>query len=403
MGDVFQIVGLIVLGVLVVLLVWIQYTQAKNRKKSCESAFDNCAEQRGLSDRERHTLMVLAKKAGLKRAESIFTIATAYDRGVERMLAEHVRDQNSEGELEQLKIELAFLREKMGFKVRASTFFSPVVEAKLSTRQIPIGKKLYMVLSGDAQGRIIKARVAENTDDQLIVRLGKTGDISPGTQWAVQCYSGASILQFSTWAVTCHGKAVELQHTTNVQVAGRRRFPRVSVLKPAFIARFSFGITPVCEVPADGESQSSEDTDAAGSSLYGTHSSWSWGPPRFVPATVTELAGPGLWIESQLFVGIGERVLVVLGLDDQDVHGGQGQDARTGGCPSRMLEDVGVVRHASKSGDSWSLAVELIGLSDSNVDELIHITNVAGIKQRASLEAEEANDASIDEEVRQES
>ena len=86
LGDVFQIVGLIVLGVLVVLLVWIQYTQAKNRKKSCESAFDNCAEQRGLSDRERHTLMVLAKKAGLKRAESIFTIATAYDRGVERML-----------------------------------------------------------------------------------------------------------------------------------------------------------------------------------------------------------------------------------------------------------------------------------------------------------------------------
>jgi len=54
------------------------------------------------------------------------------------------------------------------------------------------------------------------------------------------------------------------------------------------------------------------------------------------------------------------------------------QDSRT--TPSKIVEDIGEVRHTKAIQDGFSIAVELTGLSDSNVSELIRATNTASIR-----------------------
>jgi hypothetical protein len=99
-----------------------------------------------------------------------------------------------------------------------------------------------------------------------------------------------------------------------------------------------------------------------------------WGPPEFVAGVVTELAGPGLRIESALAVDVGERVLVVFSLDEE------GADLMRA---VRVVEDVGEVRHIRAAGNGFSIAVELTSLKDSDVDELICATNAASLRASA--------------------
>ena len=111
-----------------------------------------------------------------------------------------------------------------------------------------------------------------------------------------------------------------------------------------------------------------------------------WGPPEFVAGVVTELAGPGLRIESALAVDVGERVLVVFSLDEED---GDLMRAEAGGKASaaRVVEDVGEVRHIRAVGNGFSIAVELTSLKDSDVDELICATNAASLRASARAKA----------------
>jgi hypothetical protein len=44
---------------------------------------------------------------------------------------------------------------------------------------------------------------------------------------------------------------------------------------------------------------------------------------------------------------------------------------------SKIVEDIGEVRHIKALQNSSSIAVELTGLSDSNLNELIRVTNAA--------------------------
>jgi len=50
------------------------------------------------------------------------------------------------------------------------------------------------------------------------------------------------------------------------------------------------------------------------------------------------------------------------------------------GQESRIVEDIGEVRHTGAIDDGFSIAVELTGLSDSNVSELIRAANAASIR-----------------------
>ena len=48
----------------------------------------------------------------------------------------------------------------------------------------------------------------------------------------------------------------------------------------------------------------------------------------------------------------------------------------------KIAEDIGVVRHIKALQEGFSIAIELTGLSDSDVSELIRATNAASLKMR---------------------
>ena len=94
-------------------------------------------------------------------------------------------------------------------------------------------------------------------------------------------------------------------------------------------------------------------------------------------------------IEAGLDVEVGDRVLVVFSLDEE-----QNQDSDTeqpnGKMPvSKVVEDMGEVRHTRPVGNGLSIAVELTGLSDSDVNELIRATNAAALRAGVEREKEE--------------
>ena len=99
-----------------------------------------------------------------------------------------------------------------------------------------------------------------------------------------------------------------------------------------------------------------------------------YGSPEFVPATITELGGPGLRMETAIDVKMGDRVLVVFDLEGAPVASGDGSRR---GRRARLIEDIGEVRHVKALAKGVSIAVELSGLKDAEVSELIRATNAA--------------------------
>ena len=148
---------------------------------------------------------------------------------------------------------------------------------------------------------------------------------------------------------------------------------RVPVQKQAFIAYFPFIRTPVTDSRKSMKSFRMYRSPAGDSGSV-------WGPPEFVPAVVTELAGPGLCIEAPLELKVDNRVLVVLELDEGESQNSppEGEDNKS--VTSKIVEDMGVVRHIKTVKNGFSIAVELIGLSDLDVNELIRATNAASLR-----------------------
>ncbi len=392
-----EVVGGIVLAVLVVVLfVWILRSRRKRDEKDRRLTFGDRVKQMGLSERECQLLVSLAEKAGLRQVESIFTIATAFDRGSEKMMEDLVAVQHDPEDVERLKVELSFLREKLGFKARPSNFATPAVGTHLSSRQIPIGKKLYLTRTEGPGPNNVEGTVVQNSDSDIRIRLSGSIETDVGDIWSVQCYSGASIWQFDASVIDSGGMVLTLNHTGSVKFSNRRRFPRIPVNKPAFMARFSFAVTPVRQAGVDRSGEKYTTTNNRRQSNVSRSErieAMEWGPPEFVPAVLTELAGPGLRIESVLSAYIGDYVLIVLGLDEKGDRQHTEQEDSDEQTPGMMLEDVGIVRHVKRVTNGWSLAIELIGLSDANVDELIHETNAAGIRLHAGDKASDVSES----------
>jgi hypothetical protein len=376
----FIIISLATLLILIALFLVVSLYRMIREQKTAERVFVEYADKRGLSEHERQVLLSIAGRAGLKRKEAIFTMGNVFESGAAKILEESLAEQKAEEaaardnlRILQQRTELSFLREKLGFQKRRRDSIGSATKSKKSTsRQIPVGKKLHMTRRKTRDAGSIESTVEQNDDMGLMVKLAVPVESTLGEFWRVRYYFGASVWEFDTSVVSCGGDIMVLNHSDNIRFINRRRFLRVPVKKPAFIAHFPFATTP--EVSSDA---SEVDSEAEQGSANGPVSTW--GPPEFVPAVVTELAGPGLRIEAPLEVKVGERVLVVLRLDEE-----KEQDAvlvQEGEAPtSKIVEDIGEVRHTKAIQNGLSIAVELTGLSDSDVNELIRATNAASVR-----------------------
>jgi hypothetical protein len=268
----------------------------------------------------------------------------------------------------QLGRELSYIREKLGFKKKLMPASEPVRTLhERSSREIPLGKRVHMTRRLGRNSEDIDATVIKNTDGELAVRLAVAVESSIGERWRVRYYYAASVWEFDVSVADSDGEVLILNHSDNIRFINRRRFLRVPVRRKAYIAPFAF------------ERQVKTESSYPGTNIADVFDNGAV-LPRFVPATVTELAGPGLLIETSLPLKTRQRVAVIF---DLDVYG----DAIDRTAPpvraKRIVEDIGVVRHTNQAEKGYSVAVELTGLSDFDIDGLIRATNAAAVNLRA--------------------
>ena len=371
----FIICALLTIVVLTGLLLLISIRRIKQKRKVSNELFLKYAEKKGLSAHELQIIVAVAAKAGIRQKDDVFTMDDAFDRGVTVIVEESIARGQGPEEIRQLKTELSFLREKLGFQNQ----FIPSVAGtagkpkKLSSRQIPAGKSIHITRRMNRVSDEIEAAVIENTEMELTVKLVTPLRINFGEVWRVHCYFGTSVWEFDTTVVGYDGNVLVLNHSDEVRFVNRRRFLRVPVSKPGFIAHFPFEKTHQVK----GESKTG--VSIAWQNLSNRIGSF-LKPPEFFPAVVTELAGPGLRIEESMEVKVGDRVLVVFELDKDDT---QNQALHGKTKPPRIVENIGEVRHVKTIEKGFSIAVELTGLSDAEIDELVCVTNAASVKTSA--------------------
>ncbi|MBW7990122.1 MAG: hypothetical protein FVQ84_08935 [Planctomycetes bacterium] len=398
----FILIGVAVIIILTVLLLVVSYNRITRERKVSGQLFFDFSEQRGLSGRECQILLKIAQKAGLKKNQAIFSMVGAFDAGAKIIIKECLTKQGTE-ESKWLRTELSFLREKLGFQKKTSVSIdSPSKLKRPSSRHILTGKILYITrrkspdLSdlGDIESTVIK-----NDNMELTIKLTTPVESKLGELWRARYSFGASVWEFDSSVVRCNDDILVLNHSDDIRFISRRRFLRVQVNKPSFIAHFPFSRTLSSNKNNNRNKRPAIKQSSA-------NESGNWGPPEFMPATVTELGGPGLRIETKLEVKVGNRVLVIVNLSeekDQNLNPSSkstslrsvlSRDRKS--TSSKIVEDVGEVRHVRALQNGSSIAVELTGLSDSNLNELIRATNAVYIKTSSkskdapnSIESEE--------------
>jgi hypothetical protein len=355
-GQDFTLPAVILLVVLVVLLIYVSYARWAQRRGQTREVFAENAMRRGLGTRDRQILLAVVMRSGLRRTQDVFTAVDAFDRGAIKLISECMRTRTPQ-ENEHLRAEIGRLREKLGFQI-ASNVGGIVGLGQASSRDIPVGRSVELVRNRPADALIARGEVVRNDEIEFAIEVAAPIASGAGDQWRARYYSGLSAWEFDTSTVRCDGRRLVLNHSETVQSTNRRRFPRVAVRGHAMVAYLPFrqGRSSRVDVTAGGVKTVA--WPAGGAPVSET--------PVFTEGRITELAGPGLLIQVPLQLHPGDRVLVVFTLDPSmapDVPGGWG-----------TIAAIGKVRHCRGSDAGTSLAVELTGLSDGEIDELAYLT-----------------------------
>jgi len=379
----FVIVMLLALIILAASFITVTVRRREREQEVADELFNDYAKRRGLSPRERQIVLNIAGNAQLGQPNAVFTAENAFDRGATKMIEKLLSEPQGPEECEELRMELSFLREKLGFQKKASFMTgSPAKTAALTSRDIPVGRRVNITRRKSRDATAIEATVIENDEIELVIKSDVPVKVTFGEVWRVRYHFGASIWEFDTTVIACQGKRMVLKHSENVRFINRRRFLRVPVNRPAFVAHFPFSRT-VAQEPADEKPKRVKQEEPGGrnSALM---------PPQFVPAVVTELAGPGLRIKVGLKVNTGERVLVLMELPEQKKGRSRSDRADSTGGGNRIIQDIGEVRHVRQLEDGFSIAVELTSLNDRDLNELIRATNTASLE--AGMRQQDAQD-----------
>ena len=379
----FIFLGIFAVAVLAVMLFVINLERRFRERKKTTLAFKEHAHKRGLSENECHILMQIAKLAGLKRISSIFTMCSAFDRGAAAVIEKSFASHNAEYG-QRLRSEIAFLREKLGFQNQQFNSNAWMSEPeKLSTRRIPVGKKLYLSKKGNRTQTQADGVVIKSDDVNITLQFETDINFQSGDLLCVHYYFGVSAWEFDSSVISCDGHTLVLHHAERVRFINRRRFLRVPVEKQAFIAHYPFDkvFTFRTEINKEAENRHAQSSRYVSDNL--------WGMPEFIPAIITEMAGPGLRIKTALELKTTETVLVIFKLNEirEQYPGSEDSQIHT----VRVVEAVGRVKHIADVEDGQEVAVELFGLEDAELNELIRTTNNAALNSGRQNEDDGTN------------
>ncbi len=295
------------------------------RQKRKWRPFRQLCDQFGLSPEEKDALKLLCMLAELKKPEVIFTTEPVYQSAVtmlqhdRRFLSRPYRQQR-----EMLRI-CELTGEKLGFGLSMET----TAESDMIAREIPTGAKLSVIRRG--QGGDFDAEVEAADAADLFVRPTGPVTCTPGESLLVRYSREGKVWEFDATVSDYSDGRIRLGHMERARYINRRRFRWVPIERSALVAVYPFAAT--------GELS----------------------PPDFGPCRITEIAGCGLRICGPVPVGVGDRVLAQLEME-----------------PGSIIQGFGRVRRVhSASDDEAEFAIEMVGLSEPEVEELVRFTSIA--------------------------
>ncbi|MCE5186735.1 MAG: hypothetical protein LLF76_11490 [Planctomycetaceae bacterium] len=339
----FILFGWSIVALLLLVLFAVRRMRSEKERHDVERRFAAEADRLRLTVEEREIVEAVAIRAHLRRKDSIFTLSESFDSGLSVLMQEVFAAGQDLVERKKLHGTIFSIKEKLGFAGAGRTDNRRTREQ--SSREIPVGTVVQIAPAGARQAARVQAEVVQNDAYELLLRPEIPLLCKPGDVWTVVFCRAAITWEFEAITMACNSKGLALNHSERIHFVNRRRYVRVAVRLPARICLFA----------------SLEDKPA--NAAMGL---------EFVPAQVTEIAGPGLRVKTDLETAVGQRVLIQFEFE-----------------PQRMVQDIALVRAIRESPAGRSIIVEMIGSDSRTVDEFVRMTNqLAGADQPEALEME---------------
>lgn len=328
----FVLLGWSMIVLLLMLLVAVRRARLERQHQKVEEEFEQKADQLKLTAEEREAVEMIARYARVKHKTMIFKVRDAFDDGLAQLMQEVFTAGQNLVERKKLHSMIFSIKQKLGYAHHIPLHSLNNRSSKEQTsRQIPKGTLVTISLMQSRTAATMTAEVIQNDEYEFLLRPEIPVLCKPGDIWNVQYHKAALTWEFEAITMACSEKGLALNHSERIRFLNRRRFTRVATKKPAQIASF-----PIFQdLPQPGHMH-----------------------VKFVSAELTEIAGPGLRIRTDLPLQFRQRVLVQFELE-----------------PGRMIQDIGEVRDIRDTGISRSVIVELIGLDNAAVNELVKVTN----------------------------
>jgi hypothetical protein len=323
----FILLGWSVIVVLSMMLIAVRRMRLERQRQAINRRFAAEADRLQLTAEERDIVEAVAHRSGLKRKDAIFTLSEPFDNGLANLMQEVFTAGQDLVERKKLTGTIFSIKEKLGFIKPGGPDLRTGREQ--SSRQIPIGTVVQLSPAGHRDNARIGAEVVQNDRYELLVRPELPVLCKPGDIWTVEYFKAAMTWEFEAITMACNEKGLSLNHSERIRFVNRRRFARVATQRPARIAVFP--------IFADKKVMSLE----------------------FAAGEITEIAGPGLRIKTELPLELLQRVLVQFMLDE-----------------GRLVQDIGCVRDIRKGAVWSSVIVELAGADTRAIDELVRTANL---------------------------
>ena len=345
--------GIIAVVGLVILLYFVHKRTAQRRAEEAAAAPERKAVRYGLTAAENRLTMTIARLSSISDVDLIFSSKGAFCRGAAKLLRQHAATGEGAEERRQIREAIELVYRKLGFAGSAEG--TPGAALGPSSMQIPVGRKVTVLIGRNGAMSQTEATVTENGDAGLTLQAGPGAGASmaSGETLRIQYNFGTSVWEFESTVVDSEEGRTRVMHADLARFANRRRFLRVPAQGSAMVARCGF------------ELECSEVGEAL---------------PQFVAAEVTEIAGPGMRIRTALDMTAGERVLVVIRFEN-----------------GQIIRDIAEVKHIQPLVGGYSAALELVTLSDGEVSTLVRLTNQAAKKLEAAAHAEAEVEAVVSE------
>jgi hypothetical protein len=383
----FCVVGTLFLLVLLCLLYLV--LNRKRKQHFLKQVIIKHAERLKL-DRQEFALMIeLVNNAEGDRKDTVFCVAEHFESVEADILSDMVSNGEDYALIDAKRAHFQSLRDKLSFDrllLDVKDDFSNGEQS--SSRFITEGLKVRLRRGGESEDDEVEAVVVDNSRLGISLKLKRSLKVSFHDLWIARYNFKSSVLEYCSSMITYDGGILVLKHSDNIHFIRRRRFARVSINKPGFVARFPF-MRDLGDVALK---------ESEGSLLDGIEEEGgaTLGPPEFVCATVTEIGGPGLKIEVPFVVESGERIVVVFRLDSDGGGLAHGKQIST---TSKIIEAVGIVHGVQPFEGGSCAGVELKGCSHYEVDELVRATNRLIVTKNIEAEEEDSSEELVQSEV----